>query len=548
MQKCLKYWLGFFFLMPVLMLLVPMFKTSTGYVISFSILTEYTLNTLYLVLGVSVLTLIFGVGSACVVTFLKFPGRSLLKYVLILPLAIPGYISALAYIKAFEFSGPIFTFLREVLGITFFFKVQSLSGAILIISLSLYPYIYILTLTRFASLGNFIAISRTCGKSFLQTMVHVAIPIARPSIVAGLSIVLMETVAEFGLTQMLGVHTLTTGIYRSWFLLHDNIWAARLVFIVLLFSFILIFIEKKSRKCSQYYNILNSNIDSTWSISKRSALLALLLTTSLPILGFFLPVLTLINLASESAFDYSVAQLIINSVNVAFVSSLITILLGLLVIYLSRKEKKHSVILDLSTFGYAVPGVIVAMGILSFLGLVGEHLNGALESIFSGSVNVMFIGTFFALMYSYSFRFLSLGTNTLQAGFDKVPKELEWNLKLMGKNTFFNSFNIFFPMLARSFFSGFILIFLDIIKELPATLIIRPFNFETMSTRVYELVLDERYYDAAVPALIITGLGVCSIVFLMRILHSSSLHKRRKGDKVNCLCEVCLNTRNECYN
>lgn len=562
---------------PTLLLVIPAFnfghisnvdleQTTQAYLIPNKLLVEYIINTLLLMLGVGILVTFFGVGSACLVTFFQFPGRDLLKYLLFFPLAIPAYITAFSYTYTFEFASPLYTFVREDFGI-YLPQIKNIWGAIFIMSLAFYPYIYMFTLTRIGSLGNFVAVSRCCGRSAFYTMLHVVIPLSRPAIMAGLALVLMEVLADFGVAQFFSISTFTTGIYRSWFLLHNNIVAGKLIFILLIFTVALLLAEKAARNKRNYNNNLGNNLNIYWQLKGYKSLGTIICLSFLPFFGFVLPLTPLFFWAFNKGIDYKALNLIIDTFNIALIASFITVSISILILYLIYRDRAKPasrsrgwprftfahILGYISNLGYAIPSIIVAIGILNFLGQGVSLFNSVSEfifgNIFGDKFKLIIIGTFFALIYSYVFRFLALSNNSLEIGMKKIPQELHWNLQLMDKNSFLEVVKAYYPMLIRNVCSALILVFIDIIKELPATLVVRPFNFETLSTRIYELIMDERYKEAAFPSLMITLVGVLSIIFLIKMLYAKNLHSQNNTVKINnCICDVCLNIKNECYN
>lgn len=547
MQKLVGTGIFLVFIAPIFFLVLLSFRLDSFYHVPFGLFFEYLVNTFALGFGVGFLSFVFGVGSACSIAFLRFPGRRFVRYLLFLPLAVPPYVSALGYSYVLEFSGPICTLLRENFGIYFSFNIRSIWGTIFVMSISFYPYVYIITLSRLASAGNFVAVSRMCGKSFLQTVFKVLIPLARPSIIAGLVLVLMEVVSDFGVVQFFGVQTFATGIYRAWFLLHDSIWASRLVSILMLIIASLIFVEKKSRRNTSYEEFSSGNTVSSWDVSGKRAIGIFATLFLLPFFGLIFPVASLIFLSVGSSFDLSIFGLIVNSVSISVVTSVLTIAVASTLIYLNYEKKISTSIFQLSTFGYAIPGLVVGIGIINFLSYGIQAVDFIHQIIFAKATDLLLIGTFTSLVYSYVFRFLALGTSNLQSGIERIPCLIGWSLKLMGKGGFFNTASFYLPMMIRYVASGFVLIFIDTIKELSATLAVRPFNFDTMSTKVYDLVMDERYADAALPALISTCVCLCSIVLLMRLLYSKNLHSSRGQVKINCLCDVCMGKKDGSY-
>ncbi|KYH12416.1 ABC transporter permease [Neorickettsia sp. 179522] len=543
MQKVLLNGLILLFFAPTLSLILPSFSPYGFVCSSCWLFGEYLLNTLALLSGVGFLTFVFGVGSACAVTFLSFPGRRLLRMLLFFPIAVPGYIMALSYVQFFGFSSEFSTFLRDVFGVQHLLRINSLYGAIFVMSVAFYPYVYILCLARISSIGGAIAISRSCGKSFLSSMLEVVIPIARPAIVGGITLVLMEVISDFGIMQFFGLQTFVTGIYRKWFLLNDVIGASRLILFLLLFVVGMIFLEKLLRQGALYSNVIGDpRLDCCWHLKGYKAVLVPLLLSLLPLSGLVFPIVSLAVLSIDAVPDYKLLSLTFKSIQIALIVSFFTILVASFFVYMEKKKKIGATAFQLSNLGYSVPGLVVGMGIINFFASGSSFLS----YVPLPGLHIFTIGTFTALIYAYVFRFLALGSNSIKSGMEKIPNEIPWTMMLIGKSGFIDTVRVYSPMLVGSLVSAAMLIFLDTLKELPLTLLVRPFNFETMSTRVYELVMDERYEDAAMPALIMTAICIVITWFLTRSTYAGDLRNLKKRSKIGCFCDVCLG-KNGCF-
>lgn len=542
MRRVLFNGLVFLFFAPTFFLIFPSFTSYDLGMGSAWLLSGYVLNTLALLLGVGFLTFVFGVGSACVVTFLRFPGRNLLRTLLFFPVAVPCYIMALSYVQFFGFSSGFSTFLRGLLNVHNVIRINSIYGAIFVMSLSFYPYVYILCLARIASAGGFVAIARSCGKSFMATMLEVVIPIARPAIVGGITLVLMEVISDFGVMQFFGLQTFVTGIYRKWFLLNDVIGASRLILFLLLFVMLMLFLERTLRSGAFYCNGAgNCHVECYWNLEGCKAIIVPAVLSLLPLFALILPLISLLILSFGAVPDYRLFSLTLSSINVASIVSFLTVFIASFFVYMEREKKIGTTVFHLSNLGYSIPGLVVGIGVINFFA------NSSLFFSYTQlpGIQLFASGTFTALFYAYIFRFLVLGSSSIKSGIEKIPNEIPWTMKLMGRCGFVDTVYVYSPMLIRCLTSAVVLIFLDTFKELPLTLLVRPFNFETMSTQVYALVMDERYEDAAVPALIMTGICLFLTWFLTRSSYTGDLHNLKKGSRIGCLCDICL-SKNGC--
>ncbi|MGL9717958.1 MAG: ABC transporter permease [Wolbachia sp.] len=509
------------FICPILSLISILFTESTsyGWVIS-TLFPEYILNTLILMIGVGSISFIFGVVPAWLTTFFSFPGSRIFEVALFFPISIPGYIVSFVYVNALEFSGPTQSLLREIFhwnkGDYWFPEIKSLGGGILVMGFSLYPYVYILVRSSLKNVSNSVTIASTLGFSSLQSLFSVIIPSIRPSIIAGLSLVLMEVITDFGTPQFLAIDTFTTGIYRTWFLLHDKYSATVLAVAELVFIVILITIEKILQKRGISYSAINTNSDYHNKRNIRDTIPLIFAYTMcvLPLLiGFVLPIIPLIYWSVEKGFFIYEARfynIIANSVGLSFITALISISIAIVIGYTARKNKAVNNIARLISLGYAIPNAIIAISIIIFLSKISSFVTQYI-------VEISLIGTIGALIYSYLFRFFAISFKAIESGLKKTPNEIEWTAYTMGHGPISTCLNVHIPLIKKSIMSGFLLVFMDTIKELTATLIIRPFNFETISTRIYELVSDERYREAAPFSLMIVIIGLISTMILFKL-------------------------------
>ncbi|AHC38989.1 iron transporter permease [Ehrlichia muris AS145] len=508
------------FIAPIVSLISIIFTEDKTIDLLTSVLPEYAFNTIILMVGVGIIALVIGISAAWFVTYYSFFGRRFFEIALFLPLSIPGYIVAYVYVNIFEFSGPVQIFLRETFhwskGDYYFPNVKSLEWGIIIIGFNLYPYVYMLVRTSLIAIRSTVAVATTLCPFRSKILTSIALPVVRPAIAAGVSFVLMEVISDFGTPQFLAIDTFTRGIYRSWFLLHDKYSACLFAFGALFFIFLLIILEKLFRGKGISYSTIKMNTEyyHTWKVEKKLELVLIYSVCLVPVLiGFVIPIVPLLywtiekigTLVANGRFYIS----IFNSVSIAFVTAIITVVISVIMSYIIRKRESLSYIIKFIVMGYAVPNTIVAVSVMVLLGSLSHFVT----SYFS----FVLIGTTFGLMYSYVFRFLAISLGPIESGLNKIPKEIDWSSLLMGHSVISTCFNIHIPMIRKSILVGFLLVFVDVIKELAATLIIRPFNFDTMATRMYELISDERYTDAAPYALVIVLIGLISVVILCKM-------------------------------
>ena len=507
-----------------------------------SIIPEYIFNTILLMIGVAIVTTILATSLAWFSTFFSFPGRKFFEIMLLLPLAVPSYVLAYVYSYFLNYAGPIQTSIRNIFNLSrgeyYFPDIHSLTGAVILLSLSLYPYVYIFVKARFLTMCNAICVSRIIGLSPAQSFIKIAIPIARPAICASVALVLMEVLADFGALQFLSVNTITTGIYKSWFLLHDHATAARFSAIACILAIMLLVLEKSSRKENSFTEVNPSNSSHEcdcynigWHANKHHKIMMSFICMIPIILGAIIPISILTYWALSSTNNISISSIAscaINSISLAAITALISVIIAVLVNYISniskgKGKKSYSIIQTILSMGYAIPGTVISVGILLLLGSLNETVRNISEYLFDKSCGILLIGTISGLVYAYVFRFLAISLGSVESGFSKINMEMDWLARIMGTNHYSRIKNIYAPMLINYIGLSFVLVFIDTIKELPATFIIRPFNFDTIAIKAYELVLDERFQESAIPSLIIIIINIASIAILRRIM---GLHKR----------------------
>ena len=511
---------------PILVVLASVF-TPTGELwthLASTVLPEYVRNSLALMAGVGLGTIAIGVGAAWLVTMTTFPGRRIAEWALLLPMAIPAYILAYAYTDFLQYSGPLQTALRTATGWGvrdyWFPDIRSLGGAIAMLTLALYPYVYLLTRTAFLEQSaSILEASRSLGRNAWKSFFLVSLPLARPAIAAGAALALMETLADFGTVEYFGVITFTTGIYRTWFGLGERAAAGQLAALLLVFVLVLILLERglgrrpDAQPVSGRYKPI-----ARYPLTGGRALLATA-AVFLPIAaGFVLPagLLAEMSLASSGRFDPAFWGYLGNTVTVAAVTAVVTLATALLLAYGRRLRPSRWVRAGtrVAAMGYAVPGSVIAVGVLMHLGWLDNRVDAWMTATFGISTGLLLSGTIAGLVFAYLVRFLAVAYGGVEASLAKITANMDDAARSLGRRGLGTLLQVHVPLLRGSLLTAALLVFVDVMKELPATLIVRPFNFDTLAVRVYRLASDERLRDAAPGALAIALVGLVPVIVL----------------------------------
>ena len=512
-----------------------------------TVLSTYVGNSLGLMLGVGIGTAVIGVGTAWLVTLCHFPGRRLFESALLLPLAAPAYILAYTYTELLEYYGPIQTQLRRWFGWEtvqdyWFPNVRSLPGAIVMLTLVLYPYVYLLARSAFLTQSSsLLEASRNLGCNPWRSFRTIALPLARPAIVAGLSLALMETLNDFGTVEFFSVPTFTTGIYRTWFGMGERLAASQLAALLLLFIFGLIALERLSRQQQRYFqNARQGRAISRYGLSGWRSLLAIVSCVLPIVLGFLVPAGVLVQLMgfgnsaagtdSRADTDFpstagSSEAIVQNTSNsfwefarhsllLSLLTAAIAVLLAVVLAYGQRLRPANRWATQIATLGYAVPGAVIAVGILVPLGQFDNTVDAWSRSTLGVSTGLLLSGTIAALVFAYLVRFLAVGFGAVESSLERIKPSLDDAARSLGCGTVSTLQKVHLPLVRGGLLTGLILVFVDVMKELPATLIVRPFNFDTLAIRVYNLASDERLAEAAAPALAIVAVGLLPVVLL----------------------------------
>jgi len=495
-------------------------------------------TTLSLMLGVAIGTCLIGVGTAWLVTMYHFPGRRTFEWALLLPLAVPSYVIAFVYTDFLEYAGPIQRCLRSIFGWEaphdyWFPEIRSLGGAILMMSLVLYPYVYLLSRTAFLEQSaGVLEVSRTLGRGPWANFILVSVPLARPAIVVGLTLVMMETLNDFGTVDLFGVQTLTLGIFDVWFNMNNVGGAAQIAFLMLIIIAILVGIERYARRkqrfhqTTQRYNKLSSK-----NFIGRPALLAFS-ACLLPIfLGFILP----LSILSRDAIGYFRETLdslflssVWNSLSLAGLASIFALAIGIQLAY-GIRLRGGTIFVAITRFaslGYAIPGAVLAIGILIPMGLLDNTIDAFMRDNFNFSTGLLLSGTITALTFAYVVRFLALSLGAVEAGLGRITNNIDEAARTLGASPGTVLWRVHLPVVRASLLTGAILVFVDVMKELPMTVIMRPFNFETLATQVYQYSAAEQFEQAAPAALAIVVVGILPVILLSLAITKSNFGRQ----------------------
>ncbi len=501
-----------------------------------TVLGGYITTTLILMAGVGLGTLLIGVGTAWLVTMCRFPGRRLFEWGMLLPMAMPAYIIAYVYTDILEFAGPVQAMLREMFGWSgkrdyWFPEIRSLGGAIAMMTLVLYPYVYLLARASFLeqSVGVFEA-SRSLGRGPWRSFFTVALPLARPGIVIGLSLVLMETLNDFGTVDFFAVNTFSLGIFDVWMNMNNVSGAAQLASVMLLFVAFLIFSERYARRKQRFHNT-SSKFQALpgFQLVGGRGLAATFFCLAPVMLGFVLPTLVLLRYAQQHYDPELSGEILghaVNSVKLSVLAGTIAVLVAIIMAYSARIKGGRILLLAnrIAAMGYAVPGAVLAVGVMIVLGNLDNGIDGIARENFGFSTGLIFSGTIAAVTFGYLVRFLALSLGTVEASLGKVTPSMDGASRSLGRGAFATMRFVHLPLIKGGVLTAVMLVFVDCMKELPMTVILQPFNFQTLATFVHQYASDEQLGDAALAALSIVGAGVVPVILL-----SLTIAKSRPG-------------------
>ena len=488
------------------------------------VLFDYISNSLILVVGVGIVVFFIGTITAWTVTNYNFFGRNIFEWALILPLAIPPYILAYTFTGLFDPYGDANIFIREILGldesVIVFPGVRNIYGAIIVFGFTLYPYVYLVSRSAFINQSkSMIEASRLLGLNQIQVFYKLALPIIRPAAIGGMMLVVMETLSDFGAVDHFAIETFTTGIFRTWYGLYDIQTAMQLASLLLITVGIFYIVEKNSRG-KGIYTSSNSTFspNSEVVLSGFKAYLAFLICFLPIFIGFILPIIELSLWAYEvnlAFFNDKFFQNSINSFTLSIVTGLICAALALLINF-SIRFKPSGLIKRLSSLlsiGYAVPGLILAVGMVQLL--VG------LDSLVFSNLDIVLTGSIFGLLLAYIIKTYALANSSIESGYERISNSIDDSSRILGSSGWNMLINIHTPLMKTALLTSVLLVMSEVVKELPATLILRPFNFETLAVSTYIYASEERMLQAAAPAIAIVLVGLIPIIFLSKMIRSS---------------------------
>ena len=521
------------FLAPILIILSSIFSDYSDnweHIYNY-VLIDYVINSIVLVSGVSVLVMTIGSVTAWVVTNYNFFGKKFFEWGLILPLAIPPYILAYTFTGLFDSYGTANEIARDLFNLqqsaVLFPNIRNIYGAIIVFAFTLYPYVYLICRTAFLNQSrSMFEVGRTLGLSQTLVFFRLALPLVRPALIAGTMIVAMETLSDFGAVDHFAVSTFTTGIFRTWYGMYDLTTAMQLASMLLIFITFCLIIERTSRRNASYDSV-SSNFKPS-PVQKLDSLksFACFLVCFLPIfIGFLLPILEILNWAlsfNSGFFDKQFLSISSNTILLSVTSAILCTFIAMMINF-SIRYKNSPVLKSINPFlniGYAVPGLILAVGIVQLFVFVDSKLLISLEGYF-------LTGSIFGLIFAYVIKSYALANSTYEAGYQKINKAIDDSARVLKSGGFNLLYRVHFPILKTSFFTSILLVTSEVVKELPATLILRPFNFETLAVSTYIYASEERMIEAAAPATAIILIGLIPIYFISKMIRASRLENNK---------------------
>lgn len=494
-----------------------------------TVLPRYALNTIWLVLMVAIGTGLIGTGAAWLVTIYRFPGVRMLEVLLALPLAFPAYVMAYAYTDVLDHPGIVQSTLRELTGWGprdyWFPEIRSLGGAAVMLMIVLYPYVYLLARAAFRQQSaNAYLAARTLGQGPLGAFMRVALPMARPAIAGGVLLAVMETIADYGTVAFFSVPTFSTGIYQTWFSMADRGAAAQLALCLLSFALLLAALERIehgrrriSARGARFEATVPVRLTGFWGW------VATLFCTLPVLIGFVLPVFILVSMAAGAS-DLFVSgryiSFMANSLLLASIASLVTVLGAIFICAHARiaPGARSRTLILVAGIGYAVPGGVIAVGLMVPFAAFDNALDAFLETHFGVRSGLLFTGSIWLLIIAYMGRFMAAALNTYSSALDALPGSIDAAARTLGRGPWSVLFRIQVPAVSAAVLTALLIVFVDVMKELPATLILRPFNLDTLAVQAHRLASDERLALAAVPSLVIVAFGLLPVILVCRSL------------------------------
>ena len=502
-----------------------------------TVLPGYIVTTLELMAGVATGTILIGVGTAWLVTMCAFPGRRILEWALVLPLAMPAYVVAYVYTDMLEYAGPVQQALRGLFGWTsprdyWFPEIRSLGGATAVMTMALYPYVYLLARSAFIEQANgVVEAARTLGCTPWAAFRRISLPMARPSIVIGVALAMMETLNDFGTIDYFAVQTLTAGVFNVWLVMNNTGGGAQIAVVMLVFVVLLMLAERTARRRRGYHNTTLRYRDvQPYALSPTRRALVLLLCLAPVLAGFVLPAAVLLSYAVDhygTAMSNNFPRAALNSLMLAGVAAVVAVAVGLFLAYAVRVRRSDTLrtLARFASLGYAVPGAVLAIGILTPFGFFDNAVDAIARGSFGVSTGLILSGTIVAVLFAYVVRFLALAFGTLEAGLGRVTPHIEDAARTLKHGPGKALLRVNLPIIRGSLMTAAILIFVDCMKELPATLLLRPFNFDTLATYVYQFASDELLEECALGAVTIVAAGVIPVILLTRVMGRRSAER-----------------------
>ncbi|MDH4173492.1 MAG: iron ABC transporter permease [Betaproteobacteria bacterium] len=520
--------IALFLALPILWVVASLFQPAGDawrHIVA-TVLSTYVANTALLVVLVACGVMSIGVLAAWLIASYRFPGARLLEWALVLPLAMPAYVMAYAYTDWLQFTGPLQGALRALTGWQgqeyWFPEIRSLGGAAVVLALALYPYVYLIARTAFRDLPrSSLEAGRLAGHSAWGTFFRVALPLARPAIAAGTTLALMETLADFGTVSYFALEVFTTGIFKAWLGMGDRVAAAQLSSCLLGFVVLVLALERASRGRAAFHAAAVAKPVPPLQLRGAVAALATLACALPVVLGFAIPAAILLELVAadpQARGGARLAGLVGNSFTLAGVTAFAAVVLALAMAYAARLSRSRVAGLAsrVAALGYAMPGAVIAIGVLVPLARLDNWLAEILEGLTGAPRGLLLTGTIVALVYACLVRFLAVALQTTEAGLARITPSMEDAARSLGASPAATLARVHAPLVARSLATAALLVFVDVMKELPATFALRPFNFDTLAVEAYHLAKDERLAEAAVPSLVIVAVGLVPLVLLSR--------------------------------
>ncbi|MEM9240929.1 MAG: iron ABC transporter permease [Pseudomonadota bacterium] len=500
------------------------------------VLPRYIGTTLALVVIVGVFTAVIGSVTAWLVTVYTFPGHRWLEVALALPLAFPAYVMAYAYTYMLDHPGPVQTLLRDVTGWGardyWFPEIRSLGGAAIMLTMVLYPYVYLLARASFRQQSsNAFLVARTLGASPVRAFTRVALPMARPAIAGGALLAIMETIADYGTVAYFNVQTFATGIYQAWFSLGNRGAAAQLALCLLMFALLLAGLERAQRgKAGTAGKGQRFDMMQRQTLSGKRAAIAFAICFLPVCIGFVIPVLMLGTMASEYVHLLTTSRYLDfmwNSLTVSSVAALVTVTAAILIGFRARTypSRSSNFILVGAGLGYAVPGGVIAVGLMVPMAAFDNALDAFMEARFGIDTGLLITGSMWLMVAAYMVRFMAVALNAYDSGMATIPAHYDAIGRTLGQPGHKLLWRVHLPVARASVLTALLIVFVDVMKELPATLILHPFNFQTLAVQAHRLAADERLFEAAVPSLVLVAFGLVPVIILCRSLGRESQHK-----------------------